>query len=324
MTLIMAQDRTSRGVATLAALAVQGLVLLAMGVGLGIVPVPQPDAPAMTVALLPVLKPIVDAPATRSNVHVRLLDPGRPPPVVPVDIVLPQAVPDPTPEAAEALRTTRNESMGATLGSDSAIGIVIRVEPDYPKAAVDRRAQGTTSVAFLVDANGHPGTVRVLHSSGDAQLDEAAVRAVQQWEFNAAMSNSHVVPRWGRLDINFNLTLYRKEHAGAAAAGRRDEPDPVAVLAAVIHNPRSPDLLSAAIRRLLQQSGPVRSIRFMGVSARPPDSVAQEVPQELRMLDSGHVQGWNVFEVTQLRGTSQWYCAVDAAGQIQAIVTSAD
>jgi len=319
---IMAQERTSRGVATLAALAVQGLVLLALGVGLGIVPVPQPDAPAMTVALLPVLKPIVDAPTRTPKVHVHLRDPGTPP-VVPVDIILPQAVPDPTPNVAAVSRTTGNESMGATLGTDSAIGVVSRVEPDYPRAAADRRAQGITSVAFLVDANGHPGTVRILQSSGDAQLDEAAVRAVQKWEFKAAMSNSHVVPRWGRLDFNFNLTVYRKEHAGAAPARRGSEPDPVAVLAALIRSSSADPALRDTISRLLQKSGPVRGIRFIGVSAQPPADAA-ELAQELRTLDSSHVEGWDVFEVTQQHGTSQWFCAVDAAGRIQAIVANAD
>jgi TonB family protein len=320
---IMAQERTSRGVATLAALAVQGLVLLALGVGLGIVPVPQPDAPAMTVALLPVLKPIVDAPARMPKVHVHLQDPGTPPPVVPVDIILPQAVPDPNPDVTAVSRTPGNESMGATLGTNSAIGVVSRVEPDYPRAAVDRRAQGTTSVAFLVDANGHPGTVRVLQSSGDAQLDEAAVRAVQRWEFKAAMSNSHVVPRWGRLDFNFNLTVYRKEHAGTAPARRGSEPDPVAVLAALIRSSSADPALRDTISRLLQKSGPVRGIRFIGVSAQPPADAA-EVSQELRTLDASRVEGWDVFEVTQLHGISQWFCAVDAAGRIQAIVATAD
>jgi TonB family protein len=318
---MMAQDRTSRGVATLAALAVQALVLLAFGVGLGIVPVPQPDAPAMKVALLPVLKPSVDAPARTPKVHVHLQDPGTPP-VVPVDIILPQAVPDPTPDVAALSRSTGNESMGVMPGADSAIGIVSRVEPDYPRAAVDRRAQGTTTVAFLVDANGHPGTVRVLQSSGDAQLDEAAVRAVQKWEFKAAMSNSHVVPRWGRLDFNFNLTVYRKEHSDAAPARRGSEPDPVAVLAALIRSSATDPALRDTISRLVQKSGPVRDIRFIGVSAQPPADAA-ELPQELRTLDSSHVEGWDVFEVTQLHGRSQWFCAVDAAGQIQAIVANA-
>ena len=322
MTPIMAQERTSRGVATLAALGVQGLILLAMGVGLGIVRVPQPDAPAMAVALLPVLKPVADTPASTPKAHVHLQDPGRAPPVTPVDIVLPQAAPDP-PSDAEAPRTSSDESLGA-IGSNSGIGVVRRVEPDYPKAAVDRRAQGTTSVAFLVDANGHPGTVRVLHSSGDAQLDAAAVRAVQKWEFAAAMSNAHVVPKWGRLDFNFNLTTYLKERVDTSAAERGNQPDPVSVLAAVIRSSSAAPALRDTIRGLVQKSGPVRNIRFIGVSSRPPQGAAPEVPQELRALDSGLVEGWDVFEVTQLRGISQWYCAMDAAGQIRAIVANAD
>ena len=320
MALMMAQDRTSRGVATLAALGVQGLVLLALGIGLGIVPVPQPEAPAMAVALVAQLKPIMDSPASTPPVQVHLHDPGTPP-VLPPDIDLPQTVPDP-PASAEAPRTTSNESMG-TVGGDSGISIITRVEPDYPRAAVERRAQGTTSVAFLVDANGHPGTVRVLHGSGDPQLDEAAVRAVQMWEFSAATSNAQVVPRWGRLDINFNLTTYYQEHVGTSAA-KRSKPDPVTVLTAVIRSSSAGSALRDTIGQLLQKSGPVRSIRFIGVSARPPQGATPEVAQELRTLDSSHLEGWDVFEVTQTRGTSQWYCAVDAAGQIQAIVASAD
>jgi TonB family protein len=321
MALIMAQDRTSRGVATLAALGVQALVLLVLGVGLGIVPGPQPQSPAMVVALIPQLRPIADSPASTPRVHVHLQDPGTPP-VIPAQIILPQTAPDPPPEA-QAPRTTSNESMGAA-GNESGISIVSRVEPDYPRAAVERRAQGTTSVAFLVDADGHPGTVRVLHGSGDPQLDEAAVRAVQKWEFSAATSNAQVVPRWGRLDINFNLTTYYKEHVGPSAAERSNKPDPVTVLTALIRSPNGDTALRDTIRQLLQRSGPVRSIRFIGVSARPPQDAAQETAQELRMLDSSHLAGWDVFEVTQTRATSQWYCAVDAAGQIQAIVANAD
>jgi TonB family protein len=317
---IMAQDRTSRGLAMLVALGLQGLLLLVLGMGLGFVAAPQPDAPVLAVALIPTLTPVADAAANLPKIHLHLQDPGVPPPVVPVEIVLPQPIPDPTLQAAVP-RTTSAESTGV-VGSDSGIGILSRVEPDYPAAALLRRSQGTTTVAFLVDTNGHPGAVRVLRSSGDAQLDEAAVRAVQKWEFAAAVSNAHVVPRWGRLEVNFDLTLYRKEHADSPT-GRR-APDLVDALAAAIRNPHDGDLLSPAARRLLQDSGPVRNIRFIGASVRPPPDLAAEDLQELRTLDSGQVEGWNVFEVTQLRGISQWYCAVDTAGRIQAIVAHRD
>lgn len=288
--------------------------------GLGLVPVRQPQSPAMAVALIAQLKPVAALPASIPNIHLHLQDPALLPPIVPAVIVIPEAVPEPPP-AAVVSRTTSGESTAA-VGSESGIGIVSRVEPDYPAAAMRRRSQGTTALAFLVEANGHPGAVRVLHSSGDAQLDEAAIHAVQKWEFAASMSNSHVVPRWGRLDVNFDLTLYRKEHVAAPAG--RGVPDPADALATLIHDPHRMELLNPAVRRVLQESGPVRSIRFIGVSARPPQSRAAEDLQELRTLDSGHVEGWNVFEVTQLRGISQWYCAVDTTGRIQAIVAVRD
>ena len=135
MPLIMAQDRISRGVATLAALGVQGLVLFALGVGLGIVPLSQPQAPAMQVALIRELKPIADPAGSIPRVHLHLHHPGLPPPVVPVDIVLPPPVPEPSPQAAVS-RSANDESTGAT-GSESGIGIVSRVEPDYPAATAD-------------------------------------------------------------------------------------------------------------------------------------------------------------------------------------------
>jgi TonB family protein len=317
----------------LIALGVQVLFVLVFA-GLGTVPARQDEVPAMAVLLMPAEQRIREPPASRPEVHLRLRDPGVPPPTVPVDLIPAPAVPAVPPDPATVPRTTDEESAGSTIGTDSRIGIVSRVEPEYPQAAVERRAQGTTSVAILVDANGHPGAVRVLHSSGDPQLDSAAVRAVQKWEFTAATSHSHVVPSWGRLDVNFNLTVYQKQHPDRHGAASHVDHDPAAMLGAVIKSwstgpggrTRSAgeqhdlDLLSPALKGLLQKSGPVRGIRFLGIASRPPQSTVDSDAQSLRLLDSNAVSEWEEFEVLQLRGSSRWYCAVDEAGQIQRIL----
>ncbi len=330
---MMAQERTSRGGAMLIALGVQALFVLVFA-GLGTVPARQDDVPAMAVLLIPAEHRIREPPASRPEVHLHLRDPGIPPPVVPVDLVLAPSVPAAPPDPATVPRTTNDESACSTLGTDSRIGIVSRVEPEYPQAAVDRRVQGTTSVAILVDANGHPGAVRVLHSSGDPQLDAAAVRAVQKWEFTAATSQSHVVPSWGRLEVNFNLTVYQKQHPDRHGTAGHEDHDPVATLGAVIKSwstgpggrtrtvgeQHDLELMSPAVKRLLQKSGPVRGIRFLGIASRAPESMADSDAQSLRLLDSSGISGWEEFEVIQLRGSSRWYCAVDEAGQIQGIL----
>ncbi|MEI9430089.1 energy transducer TonB family protein [Mesorhizobium sp. Cs1299R1N3] len=49
----------------------------------------------------------------------------------------------------------------------------------YPSAAKSRRAQGNANVAFTVDASGRVISAHVVRSSGDAELDRAALAVLQ-------------------------------------------------------------------------------------------------------------------------------------------------
>ncbi|TJV38874.1 MAG: TonB family protein [Mesorhizobium sp.] len=49
----------------------------------------------------------------------------------------------------------------------------------YPSAAKSRGAQGNTNVAFTVDGSGRVISARVVRSSGDAELDRAALAVLQ-------------------------------------------------------------------------------------------------------------------------------------------------
>jgi protein TonB len=312
--------RVSRGTATLIALGVQGVIVLAVMAGIANAPLLQSNVAAMAVEILPA-REIPEPPASKPKVHLHLIDPGAPP-EVPVDIAV-MAPPEPPPDSANILRMTDDPITALTAGTESEIGIVTRVEPQYPQAAVDQRVQGTTSVAILVDADGYPDEVRILQSSGDARLDEAAVRAVRKWTFTAATARSLEVPTWGRLDVNFSLggtpPKVRSRHHGGGTA---DE-DAVAALAALINSwseQRSLELLNPKVSTVLQELGVVRTVRFVGIASRPPPRAALLAAQQARMLDATSLTGWEEFEVTQQRGTSQWYCAVDAAGRIQGIL----
>jgi TonB family protein len=317
------QDRRSRYGAVLVACCVQVLIVLIFA-GLGIVPALQ-DTPALSVFLVPPAPRIQEPRTSHPRVALHLRGPQVPPPELPPNFLLPPSAPVVSTDADSVPGTTNDESTDSGLGTDSRIGILRRVAPEYPHAAVERRAQGTTSLAILVNGNGHPGAVRVVRGSGDPLLDDAAVRAVQKWEFTAATSHSHVVPTWGRLDVNFNLTAYREQHPDLHAAG--DDPDPVATLTAMIklwiydrENPRNQanfELFTPSLRKRLENSGPVRTITFLGVVAKPPDAV---IAQGLRGLHSSPIVGWDEFEVGQVAGPTRWYCGVDARGQIQTIV----
>lgn len=68
-----------------------------------------------------------------------------------------------------------------------------RVQPAYPIAAQVEGVQGSVKLLVTVTKEGKVGAVRVVASSGDARLDSAAVSAVKQWRYRAAVQDG--IPR---------------------------------------------------------------------------------------------------------------------------------
>ncbi|TIP41288.1 MAG: energy transducer TonB, partial [Mesorhizobium sp.] len=62
---------------------------------------------------------------------------------------------------------------------NSSLAAWIRRHTRYPSAARSRRAEGTPSVTFTVDASGRVVSARLARSSGDGDLDRAALGALQ-------------------------------------------------------------------------------------------------------------------------------------------------
>jgi protein TonB len=76
-------------------------------------------------------------------------------------------------------------------------------EPEYPEELLRQRIGGTVVLRVSVQADGTVGRVRVERSSGVAQLDAAAVTAVQRWRFEPAR-------RWGvpvAIDVRVPITF---------------------------------------------------------------------------------------------------------------------
>ena len=82
--------------------------------------------------------------------------------------------------------------------------IVNRAEPSYTPLARKRKISGITVVTLVVDAEGHPQNVHVLHSMAEKikpkqrdaalSLDQAAVDAVSKYRFAPAMMGDKPVP----------------------------------------------------------------------------------------------------------------------------------
>jgi protein TonB len=80
------------------------------------------------------------------------------------------------------------------------------VNPRYTLNALRRRIQGAVIVKGVVHQDGSISDVSVV-SSLDAKygLDEAAVRAVEQWRFAPGTKNGRPVPVVVTLEVRFSL-----------------------------------------------------------------------------------------------------------------------
>lgn len=89
-------------------------------------------------------------------------------------------------------------------GGVSAPEVIHSVEPEFTEDARKSNLQGTVSIQLIVDAQGDPQDVRVVHHLGMG-LDQKAVAAVQQYRFRPAMYQGHPVPVQMVIEVDFRL-----------------------------------------------------------------------------------------------------------------------
>lgn len=77
--------------------------------------------------------------------------------------------------------------------------------PKYPRKALRKHQQGTTLLRVLVSAQGENLEVLIHKSSGFVLLDEAAIKAVKKWKFEAGLSGERRVSAWVQVPVTFKL-----------------------------------------------------------------------------------------------------------------------
>ena len=80
---------------------------------------------------------------------------------------------------------------------------IVHVTPDYPEMARRVRVGGTVILEAILDVTGKVERVRVLRSV--ALLDDAAIRAVQQWRYTPTELNGVPVPVLMTITVQFSL-----------------------------------------------------------------------------------------------------------------------
>lgn len=81
--------------------------------------------------------------------------------------------------------------------------VLQKVAPKYPEEARRAGVEGTVVVQALIGRNGRVKDTRIVNSI--PLLDDAAVTAVRQWEFDPAKSKGKPVAVWVAVPVKFSL-----------------------------------------------------------------------------------------------------------------------
>ena len=91
-------------------------------------------------------------------------------------------------------------------GSDRGVAPLVRVNPDYPRRALERGIEGWVHVRFTITAAGTVKDLVVVDAEPNGVFDEAASKAVLRWRYNPRVENGVAVERVGEQTlIRFKL-----------------------------------------------------------------------------------------------------------------------
>lgn len=81
--------------------------------------------------------------------------------------------------------------------------VTYRVMPIYPASARAKGETGLVKLSVLISASGAPQNVAVSASSGNAEMDESALKAVSQWKFSPALQGPQALASYYDVPVSF-------------------------------------------------------------------------------------------------------------------------
>ena len=108
-----------------------------------------------------------------------------------------------TPDATPAVPAS---ATSVAVMSGAALRYAAAPPPPYPRRALRAGIEGSVLLEVLVDVDGTPLEVSIVGSSGERELDRAALRHVlAHWRFQPAVRDGRPVQAIGRVPITFSL-----------------------------------------------------------------------------------------------------------------------
>ncbi len=81
--------------------------------------------------------------------------------------------------------------------------VIYSIAPEYPAVALEKGIQGIVIVEANISASGLPINTNVKSSSGNLDLDQAAVASVSQWRFSPATQNGQAMNSMFEVPVRF-------------------------------------------------------------------------------------------------------------------------
>jgi len=82
--------------------------------------------------------------------------------------------------------------------------VIYQTDPEFSEEARKAKYQGTCVLGLIVDANGHPTSIRVINALGMG-LDEKAIESVKNWKFEPGKKDGHDVAVEIAVEVDFHL-----------------------------------------------------------------------------------------------------------------------
>lgn len=137
----------------------------------------------------------------------KIVEQPKPTPVPPPPEAPPIVYNDPSPVAYEAPPPAPPAPAPVVQDFGGEIDATGRAmnPPQYPPEEQRRGVTGTVTISLSYDPNGNVLEVQVIKSSGNRNLDRAAVKAAKRWKVNPAIRNGVKVAGVAKTDVVFVL-----------------------------------------------------------------------------------------------------------------------
>lgn len=115
-----------------------------------------------------------------------------------------------SPTAAATATTNPASAAPTAAAAPLAVGIsgltrINYASPKYPRNAMRRNITGSVDVSFTVGHDGHVYDIEIIDSTPGSVFDQAAIDAVQQWQFEPVIEAGQTVERRSAVRMAFDL-----------------------------------------------------------------------------------------------------------------------